>query len=202
MFVIISLKVVKRRKLRMWNMWGNILCSAVCLCVRAGLPTCSPGTGPVPPSSLWPVTPRQLAKLTCTAASSPCSTLSPPTMCGQRMSTCVSTLPWTWVRRDKLSAERTTGSATVRADYYKSEVKHPSWCCLTKFNTSNKQHFYKLIVNVYFPGKARGFFREGDVVIVLTGWRPGSGYTNTMRVILVPWAANRAVLSSTFIYLS
>uniref|UniRef100_A0A3B3C8Z2 Pyruvate kinase n=2 Tax=Oryzias melastigma TaxID=30732 RepID=A0A3B3C8Z2_ORYME len=35
-------------------------------------------------------------------------------------------------------------------------------------------------------GKARGFFKEGDVVIVLTGWRPGSGYTNTMRVILVP----------------
>ncbi|KAG9328917.1 hypothetical protein JZ751_009282, partial [Albula glossodonta] len=30
-------------------------------------------------------------------------------------------------------------------------------------------------------GKARGFFKEGDVVIVLTGWRPGSGYTNTMR---------------------
>ncbi|XP_054625715.1 pyruvate kinase PKM isoform X1 [Dunckerocampus dactyliophorus] len=34
-------------------------------------------------------------------------------------------------------------------------------------------------------GKARGFFKEGDVVIVLTGWRPGSGYTNTMRVVLV-----------------
>ncbi|XP_029904379.1 pyruvate kinase PKM isoform X3 [Myripristis murdjan] len=35
-------------------------------------------------------------------------------------------------------------------------------------------------------GKARRFFKEGDVVIVLTGWRPGSGYTNTMRVVLVP----------------
>ncbi|KAG7454073.1 hypothetical protein MATL_G00263920 [Megalops atlanticus] len=35
-------------------------------------------------------------------------------------------------------------------------------------------------------GKARGFFKPGDVVIVLTGWRPGSGYTNTMRVVLVP----------------
>ncbi|XP_068188308.1 pyruvate kinase PKM isoform X2 [Antennarius striatus] len=34
-------------------------------------------------------------------------------------------------------------------------------------------------------GKARGFFKAGDVVIVLTGWRPGSGYTNTMRVVLV-----------------
>ncbi|KAM3877483.1 pyruvate kinase PKM isoform 2-T2 [Diretmus argenteus] len=35
-------------------------------------------------------------------------------------------------------------------------------------------------------GKARGFFKCGDAVIVLTGWRPGSGYTNTMRVVLVP----------------
>uniref|UniRef100_A0A8C8JJB5 Pyruvate kinase n=2 Tax=Oncorhynchus TaxID=8016 RepID=A0A8C8JJB5_ONCTS len=35
-------------------------------------------------------------------------------------------------------------------------------------------------------GKERGFFKEGDVVIVLTGWRPGSGYTNTMRVVVVP----------------
>ncbi|XP_077451164.1 pyruvate kinase PKM isoform X2 [Stigmatopora argus] len=34
-------------------------------------------------------------------------------------------------------------------------------------------------------GKVRGFFKEGDVVIVLTGWRPGSGFTNTMRVVLV-----------------
>ncbi|XP_058243254.1 pyruvate kinase PKM isoform X1 [Hemibagrus wyckioides] len=34
-------------------------------------------------------------------------------------------------------------------------------------------------------GKARGFFKPGNVVIVLTGWRPGSGYTNTMRVVPV-----------------
>ncbi|XP_053498153.1 pyruvate kinase M1/2b [Ictalurus furcatus] len=35
-------------------------------------------------------------------------------------------------------------------------------------------------------GKARKFYQSGDVVIVVTGWRPGSGYTNTMRVVLVP----------------
>jgi len=35
-------------------------------------------------------------------------------------------------------------------------------------------------------GKHRKFFKSGDVVIVVTGWRPGSGYTNTMRVVLVP----------------
>ncbi|KAK2121007.1 hypothetical protein P7K49_002393 [Saguinus oedipus] len=40
-----------------------------------------------------------------------------------------------------------------------------------------------LAINV---GKARGFFKKGDVVIVLTGWHPGSGFTNTMRVVPVP----------------
>ncbi|NXD25163.1 KPYM kinase, partial [Spelaeornis formosus] len=35
-------------------------------------------------------------------------------------------------------------------------------------------------------GKARGFFKSGDLVIVLGGGRPGSGYTNTMRVVPVP----------------
>uniref|UniRef100_A0A4W5L8H3 Pyruvate kinase n=1 Tax=Hucho hucho TaxID=62062 RepID=A0A4W5L8H3_9TELE len=35
-------------------------------------------------------------------------------------------------------------------------------------------------------GKHRHFFKSGDVIIVVTGWRPGSGYTNTMRVVLVP----------------
>ncbi|KAK2102354.1 hypothetical protein P7K49_020021 [Saguinus oedipus] len=35
-------------------------------------------------------------------------------------------------------------------------------------------------------GKAQGFFKKGDVVIVLTGWCPGSGFTNTMCVVPVP----------------
>ncbi|XP_063052639.1 pyruvate kinase PKM-like [Engraulis encrasicolus] len=35
-------------------------------------------------------------------------------------------------------------------------------------------------------GKHRKYFKSGDVVIVVTGWRPGAGYTNTMRVVLVP----------------
>ncbi|XP_074152293.1 pyruvate kinase PKM isoform X1 [Sminthopsis crassicaudata] len=34
-------------------------------------------------------------------------------------------------------------------------------------------------------GKARGFFKKDDVVIVLNGWRPGPGFTNTMRVLPV-----------------
>ncbi|KAG7457328.1 pyruvate kinase PKM-like [Solea senegalensis] len=35
-------------------------------------------------------------------------------------------------------------------------------------------------------GKHRKFCKSGDVALVVTGWRPGSGYTNTMRVVLVP----------------
>uniref|UniRef100_A0A2K6U7D8 Pyruvate kinase n=1 Tax=Saimiri boliviensis boliviensis TaxID=39432 RepID=A0A2K6U7D8_SAIBB len=34
-------------------------------------------------------------------------------------------------------------------------------------------------------GKLRGFLHVGDLVIVVTGWRPGSGYTNIMRVLSI-----------------
>ncbi|GAB1287726.1 Pyruvate kinase [Apodemus speciosus] len=34
-------------------------------------------------------------------------------------------------------------------------------------------------------GKLRGFLRVGDLVIVVTGWRPGSGFTNIMRVLSI-----------------
>ncbi|EHB08759.1 Pyruvate kinase isozyme M1 [Heterocephalus glaber] len=34
--------------------------------------------------------------------------------------------------------------------------------------------------------KAQRFFKMGDVVIVLTGWHPGSGFTNTICVVPVP----------------
>ncbi|XP_075117590.1 LOW QUALITY PROTEIN: pyruvate kinase PKLR [Leptodactylus fuscus] len=35
-------------------------------------------------------------------------------------------------------------------------------------------------------GKVRGFLHKDDIVIILTGWRPGSGYTNIMKVERVP----------------
>lgn len=32
-------------------------------------------------------------------------------------------------------------------------------------------------------GVAKGFFKRGDTLILLTGWRGGSGNTNTLRII-------------------
>jgi len=34
-------------------------------------------------------------------------------------------------------------------------------------------------------GKSRGFIKTSDSVIVVTGWRQGSGFTNTLRVVYV-----------------
>lgn len=34
-------------------------------------------------------------------------------------------------------------------------------------------------------GTCRGFIKSKDPIVVVTGWKQGSGFTNTMRVVYV-----------------
>ncbi|XP_072758935.1 pyruvate kinase-like isoform X1 [Anoplolepis gracilipes] len=78
---------------------------------------------------------------------------------------------------------------------------------VTRFHQVARQaHLYRGILPLYYEGspladwvkdvdvrvqyglnfgKSRGFVKTGDSVIVVTGWRQGSGFTNTLRVVNV-----------------
>lgn len=42
-------------------------------------------------------------------------------------------------------------------------------------------------------GKAKGFIKSGDPIIVVTGWKQGSGFTNTLRIVYVSDAVEHIV---------
>ncbi|KZC14923.1 Pyruvate kinase, partial [Dufourea novaeangliae] len=78
---------------------------------------------------------------------------------------------------------------------------------VTRFHQVARQaHLYRGILPLYYEGaplsdwvkdvdvrvqcglnfgKGRGFVKTGDSVVVVTGWKQGSGYTNTFRVVYV-----------------
>uniref|UniRef100_A0A224XHX8 Pyruvate kinase n=1 Tax=Panstrongylus lignarius TaxID=156445 RepID=A0A224XHX8_9HEMI len=76
---------------------------------------------------------------------------------------------------------------------------------------ARQAHLYRAILPIYYDkdplqdwlkdidariifglmiGESKGFIKRGDPVVVVTGWKKGSGYTNTMRIINVPRETN------------
>ncbi len=43
-------------------------------------------------------------------------------------------------------------------------------------------------------GMERGFLKAGDPVVVMTGWKPGSGSTNTMRIVTATEVKDKELL--------
>jgi len=60
--------------------------------------------------------------------------------------------------------------------YYATMERDPDWTtdCDNRIN-------YGIDV-----GKERGFIHTGDMIVVITGWRQGAGFTNTLRLIAAP----------------
>ncbi|PAV65669.1 hypothetical protein WR25_12757 [Diploscapter pachys] len=97
----------------------------------------------------------------------------------------------------------TTGSTAKLCSRYRSPV--PIIAVSRDSQVSKQLNLFRSIVPVYYPmgrlddwnedlderiefgakiGRSRGFIRKDDKIIVITGWRQGSGFTNTMRIVI------------------
>jgi len=56
------------------------------------------------------------------------------------------------------------------------EDRHPDW----PTDVDNRINY---AVN---QGKERGFIKAGDFLVVVTGWKQGPGFTNTIRIVIAP----------------
>lgn len=68
---------------------------------------------------------------------------------------------------------------------------HLSDSVMSEWTVDVDRRIYKGIQS----GMDRGFIQKGDPVIIITGWKPGSGSTNTMRIINAVDVANKDLLA-------
>jgi len=47
--------------------------------------------------------------------------------------------------------------------------------------------------------RERGLVTSGDPIVIVTGWKSGSGYTNTMRLINVPETDDSPIMGTPII---
>ncbi|CAH1155034.1 unnamed protein product [Phaedon cochleariae] len=98
----------------------------------------------------------------------------------------------------------TSGKSAHLVSKYKP--KCPIIAVTRNIRTARQAHLYRGILPLYYDcerasdwlkdidsrvntgikfGKSKGFIKTGDPVVVITGWKQGSGFTNTMRIVTV-----------------
>lgn len=71
-------------------------------------------------------------------------------------------------------------------------LTHNSEPRLENWSEDMDKRIYKSIA----VGRGRGFLATGDPLVIVTGWKSGSGYTNTMRLINVPETNDGPILGT------